>query len=189
MKSSAWSSRSIWVSSAVASTALALAPAAAAHVGLSPARVAPGSEAQLVFAVPDEESVPITRVAIGLPPDFKAGAAEAKPGWTVHPGARTVMWDGNAIKPGRYVRFGLYVEAPTTEERAVFSVLVSLGNGKTLTYHPALDVQPAASIHDRGARTLATAALIVATLATVLGLAAGFLGLWLWLRPRPPDTA
>lgn len=188
MKSNAWSSRGIWACSA-GLAALVLAPAAAAaNVTVAPRRIAPGSEALLVFSVADEESVPITRVAVGLPPDFKRSEVETKPGWKVVPSPRTVLWEGSTIRPGRYGQFGLYVQAPKTEERAIFSVLVSLGNGKTLTYHPAIEVQRVSATRDHVSRVLATAALVVAIVAALVALAGGFVAFWLWLRPRPPDA-
>ncbi|HEY6054956.1 MAG TPA: hypothetical protein VIU86_13555, partial [Gaiellaceae bacterium] len=81
----------------------------------------------------------------------------------------------------------IHVRAPTTTERAVFAVLVSLANGRTVTYQPTVDVARAEAPRDEGARTLAEAALILAAVAVLLALGGGFLALWLWLRPRPPD--
>ena len=187
MKCSGWSSRGIWACSAALLGALAVAPAAGAHVTMSPARIDPGSEARLVFTVPDEEKVPITRVAIGLPPDFRLGQAEVAQGWSIETSPRTVSWSGSEIAPGRLVQFALTVDAPKTTERAVFQALVSLKDGQTLTYKPSLMVETAPQPHDAGARTLATAALIVGGVGVAFGLAGSFLALWLWLRPRPPD--
>ena len=199
MKSSGWSSpdtsvsdraasRGIWACSAGVVAALALAPVAAAHVIVSPGRIAPGAEAQLFFSVADEEKVAITRVAIGVPPDFTIGSGELAAGWAVHRNSKTVMWDGNRLAPGEFANFGVYVEAPPREERAVFNVLVSLSDGTTLTYHPAVEVMRPGPTRDGTGRTLATAALAVGAAGLLLGLGAGFLALWLWLRPRPPDA-
>ena len=78
--------------------------------------------------------------------------------------------------------------APDVREKAVFPVLVSLANGQTVTYNPSLLVEPAAAPRDEGARTLATAALIVGGAGLLVALGGGFLAFWLWLRPRPPDV-
>ncbi|MGZ4389284.1 MAG: DUF1775 domain-containing protein [Gaiellaceae bacterium] len=188
MKSSAWSSRSISVCSGLAVAALVLAPAASAHVVVSPERIDPGSDARIVFSVPNEESNAITRVAIGLPPDFELGESEVKAGWQTMTNARTVGWEGGRIMPGQFAEFVIHVRAPETTEHAVFSVLVSLTNGRTVTYQPTVDVAKAPAPRDEGARTLAEAALILAAVAVLLGLGGGFLALWLWLRPRPPDA-
>lgn len=187
MKSSGWSSRSISVCSGLAAAALVLAPAAAAHVVVSPERIDPGSDARVVFSVPNDEAKAITRVAIGLPPDFDLGESEVKGGWRTMTNARTVGWEGGRIMPGQFAEFVVHVRAPETTERAVFTVLVSLANGRTVTYQPTVDVAKAPAPRDEGARTLAEAALIIAAVAVLLALGGGFLALWLWLRPRPPD--
>lgn len=187
MKCSGWSSRSISVCSGLAVAALVLAPAAAAHVVVTPERIDPGSDARLVFSVPDDESAAITRVAIGLPPDFELGESEVKGGWKTMTNARTVAWESGRIMPGQFAEFVLHVRTPATTERAVFPVLVSLANGRTVTYQPTVDVAKAQAPRDEGARTLAEVALILAAVAVLLALGGGFLALWLWLRPRPPD--
>jgi len=184
MRSSGWSSRATWGCSAVAGAALALAPAAAAEPSVTPARVVPGSAARLVFTVPNEQRVSIRRVAIGLPPDFALAQAETKGGWQTERRERTVAWEGKSIMPGQLATFTLRVRAPNVEEQAVFPVLASLANGRTLTYRVWLTVARPPAPRDEGARTLATAALIVAAVAVLLALGSGLLALWLWLRPR-----
>jgi hypothetical protein len=161
-----------------------LAPVAAAGPEVSPTRVDPGTTPRLVFIVPNEEKVAIDRIAIGLPPDFRLLQAEVKGGWHTEVRERTVSWDGRSIMPNQLVTFTLQVEAPNIEERALFPVLVSLGNGRTLTHQVSLTVGPPAAPRDESARTLATAALIVAAVAVALALGGGLLAFWLWLRPR-----
>ena len=186
MKCSGWSSRGIWASSVLA--ALALAPAAAADlVQVTPSRVDPGADVRLVFSVPNTGAVAITRVAIGLPPDVQLGEAETRGGWTTEARQRTVAWEGSRIAPGQFADFALLLHVPPTEERAVFSVLASQANGQTMSYQTSLTVASAPATRDHAARTLATAALIVASIAALLALGGSFLALWLWLRPRPPD--
>ena len=187
MRSSVWSSRVISGCSAAA-VALALAPAAGAHVTMRPVRIDPGSDARVVFSVPNETKATITQVAIGLPPDFRLGEAEVKPGWKTEMSSRTVTWKGHDIKPDQFAEFTLHVQAPDVEEKAVFPVLVSLANGQTVTYQPSLLVEPAPAPRDEGARTLATAALIVGGAGLLVAIGGGFLAFWLWLRPRPPDV-
>jgi hypothetical protein len=152
---------------------------------VTPLRVAPGSSPRLVFTVPNEETVAIERIAIGLPPDFTIAQAELKGGWKTDAGQRTVTWEGKRIMPGQLATFTLRVQAPDLEERAVFPVLASYANGRTLTYQVSLRVEPPPGPRDEGARTLATAALIVAAVAVLLALGGGLLAFWLWLRPRP----
>jgi uncharacterized protein YcnI len=154
---------------------------------VTPQRVDPGTDVRLVFSVPNTSAVAITRVAIGLPPDFQLEEAETQGGWTTEARQRTVAWEGSRIVQGQFADFGLLVRVPSTEERAVFSVLASQANGQTITYQTSLTVASEPAPRDHGARTLATAALIVASIAALLALGGSFLALWLWLRPRPPD--
>jgi hypothetical protein len=184
MRSSGWSSRGIWGCSAAALAALALVHSASAEPSVTPSRIAPGSSPRLVFTVPNEKNVAIRRVAIGLPPDFSLAQAELKGGWKTDVLGRTVTWEGKSIMPHQLATFILRVHAPGVEERAVFPVLASYANGRTLTSQVWLRVEPAPPPRDEGARTLATAALIVAAVAVLLALGGGLLALWLWLRPR-----
>ncbi|HET7045211.1 MAG TPA: hypothetical protein VFI37_10215 [Gaiellaceae bacterium] len=164
---------------------MTFAGAAAAEPSVTPTRVEPGSLPRLVFTVPNEKHVAIRRVAIGLPPDFSLAQAELKGGWKTDTRQRTVAWEGKSIMPGQLATFTLRVRAPNVEERAVFPVLAGYADGRTLTYQVSLRVEPAPPPRDEGARTLATAALIVAAVAVLLALGAGLLALWLWFRPRP----
>jgi uncharacterized protein YcnI len=184
MRSSAWSSRGISVCSALAA-ALALVPAAAGEVTISPGRVDPGQKARLVFSVANESTSAIETVAIGLPVDFQLDEAEVKGGWKTHLRKRTVTWEGYGIAPGQLATFTLNVSAPRVEERAMFSVLASLADGRTVTYESAINVVGAAPIVDTSARKIALAALIVASVGALVAIAGGLLALWLWLRPRP----
>ncbi len=136
--------------------------------------------------MPNEAKVAIRRVAIGFPPDFTLDQAEMKGGWKTEVRERTVAWEGNSILPAQLATFTLQVKAPRVQEHALFPVLLSLADGRTLTYQVLLTVGPAPSPRDSGARTLATAALIVASVAVVLALAGALLALWLWLRRPEP---
>ena len=64
-------------------------------------------------------------------------------------------------------------------------MLVGDQSGKSMTYRIPLSVRAHAT-NDVGARTLGKAALIVAIGAAALALGAGFLALYVWLRPPPP---
>jgi uncharacterized protein YcnI len=183
MKCSGWSSLGISVCSGIAG-ALLLAVPAAAGVQVSPRRIDPGSTARLVFWVSNESKSPITAVAIGLPSDFQLGEAESKGSWQTKLRTRTATWEGHRIAPGQFAFFTLTVKAPTTRERAMFSILASKVSGATDTYHATVSVVRAQPTRDEDARLTATIALIVAGVATLLALAGGILSLWLLLRPR-----
>jgi uncharacterized protein YcnI len=178
MRSSAWSSLSISVCSA-----LVLAAPAAAHLSIDPAKVVKGQAVDLVFSVPNEDdAIGIDHVTLGIPQDFQLDDVEAKPGWTQSRTGQAVTWSGGLIPKGTFARFAIRGTAPAKVEMVLFNVLVGDRTGKSITYRVGLDVAGSAA-QDSGARTLGKAALGVAILAAALGLAALFVGLYLWLRP------
>jgi len=182
MKFKGWSSRSIWVSSA-AIAALVLAPAAAAHLSIDPSTVKVGQLVDLTFNVPNEDDAyAVNHVTLGIPADFQLDDAEAKPGWSQSRTQQAITWWGGKIPKGQFATFGIRGTAPVQPETVLFNVLVGDRTGKSITYHVPLDVASHGP-QDSGARTLGKAALIVAIVAGILALGAGFLGLYLWLRP------
>jgi uncharacterized protein YcnI len=187
MRCSGWSSRATWVCSGVAATAaLALAVPAGAHVSISPKTVAAGAEVDLVFGVPNEEDAAgIVRVTIGIPADFELDDAEAKEGWTQSRTGQAITWAGGRIPQRQFARFAIRGTAPAVSETVLFNVLVGSRGGETTTYRIPIEVKKGAT-NDVGARTLGKAALIVAVAAAALALGAGFLALYVWLRPPPP---
>jgi uncharacterized protein YcnI len=143
-------------------------------------------EVDLVFSVPNEDNaMGIDHVTFGIPQDFLLDDVEAKPGWTQSRTGQAVTWSGGLIPKGTFARFSIRGTAPNKVETVLFNVLVGDRTGKSITYRVGLDVT-LASTQDKGARTLGKAALGVAILAALLGLAALFVGLYLWLRPPPP---
>jgi Domain of unkown function (DUF1775) len=183
MRFSAWSSLGISVSSIAA---LALAPAAGADVSIVPNSVEKGMQVDLTFAVAnDVYPHQVVSVTIGSPPDFELADAEAKPGWTQTHTGQSITWSGGRVPKGQYAKFGIRGTAPPRAERVLFNVLIGSARGLTTTYRVALDVESHPE-RDAGARTLGKAGLIVAIGAAVLALGAGFLALYVWLRPPPP---
>jgi hypothetical protein len=185
MRCSGWSSLGIWACSGAAA-ALALAASAGAHVSISPKAVTVGSEVDLLFSVPNEaDAAGVVRVTIGIPPDFELDDAEAKEGWTQSRTGQAITWAGGRIPQHQFARFAIRGTAPTRSETVLFNVLVGSRGGETTTYRIPIEVKKGAA-DDVGARTLGKAALIVAAAAAALALAAGFLALYVWLRPPPP---
>jgi uncharacterized protein YcnI len=182
MKCSGWSSRGISACSAVFAALLLAAPAAA-HLSIVPATVVKGHLVDLVFSVPNVgDRYGINHVTLGVPQDFQLADAEAKSGWSQSRTGQAVTWSGGMIPKGTYARFGVRGTAPWRAETVLFNVLVGDRTGKSTTYRVALGVT-AHGPQDAGARSLAKAALIVAIAAAAIALAAGFIGLYLWLRP------
>jgi uncharacterized protein YcnI len=184
MKYSGWSSRGTSACSA-AFAALLLAAPAGAHLSIVPANIVKGQLVDLVFSVPNEgDAYGVDHVTLGVPQDFQLDDAEAKPGWSQSRTGQAVTWSGGNIPKGTYARFGIRGTAPSRPETVLFNVLVGDRTGKSITYRVALGVT-AHGPQDTGARSLAKAALIVAIAAAAIALAAGFIGLYIWLRPPP----
>jgi uncharacterized protein YcnI len=184
MRCSGWSSRAIWVSSA-AVAALVLAATAGAHLSIDPPQVVRGQLADLVFSVPNaDDAYGIDHVTLGIPQDFELDDAEAKPGWSQSRTGQAVTWSGGNIPKRTFARFAIRGTAPPRAETDLFNVLVGDRTGQSITYHVPLEVTAHAP-EDAGARSLAKAALLVAIAAAGIALAAGFIALYLWLRPPP----
>jgi uncharacterized protein YcnI len=182
MKCKGWSSLAISVSS-TASVALLLATSAGAHLSIVPPSVVKGQLVDLVFSVPNEDDrYGLNHVTLGIPQAFDLDDAEAKSGWSQSRTGQAVTWSGGNIPKGTYARFGIRGTAPNRPETVLFNVLVGDRTGKSITYRVALSVE-AHPPHDAGARQLAKAALIAAIAAAGIALAAGFIALYVWLRP------
>ena len=185
MRCSGWSSHAISASSA-AFAALLLAAPAGAHLSIDPPKVQQGQLVDLIFSVPNVgDSYGVDHVTLGIPQDFQLDDAEAKPGWSQSRTGQAVTWSGGNIPKGTFARFGIRGTAPARAETVLFNVLVGDRTGKSITYRVPLDVTAHAP-RDAGARSLAKAALIIAIAAAGIALAAGFVALYLWLRPPPP---
>jgi uncharacterized protein YcnI len=183
MRFSAWSLRAISVCSV---GFFALAAPAYAHLSLDPNRVEKRALVDLTFSVPNEDDpLGVDHVTLGIPTDFDLDDAEAKPGWSQSRTGQAVTWSGGDIPKGQYGTFSIRGTAPNKVETVLFNVLVGDRTGKSITYRVGLDVA-AGGTHDTGARSLGKAALLVAIVAAALGLAALFVGLYVWLRPPPP---
>ncbi|MGI8422386.1 MAG: DUF1775 domain-containing protein [Gaiellaceae bacterium] len=157
-------------------------PAAAAHVEVSPDRIAPGSSAQLTFSVPNERTdAPIVGLELTLPAGLVADELGAKPGWKATRVGRSVSWRGGRILSGEFATFSLVATAPQRRTSLVFAARELFAGAPAATYAPTLTVGPDPRVRDGGARTLGAVALGLAALAAALALAAAFGVLALWL--------
>ncbi len=166
-----------------------LAPAATAHVSVTPTTVGLGEDVVLTFAIPNEseDRADVPRVVVAVPPAFKLDDPGARPGWTatVAGNGTTISWRGGSVPPGQFETFSIRGTAPKQPVRLIFTVLVAHTTGPTDTYRTAVEVMAPPSTRDDDARTLAGAALAVAIAAAAIAVGGGFLALWLWLRPPP----
>jgi len=164
---------------------LALATAAAAHLSIDPNKAQRGALVDLTFSVPNEDDAyGVDHVTLGIPPEFALDDGETKTGWSQSRTGQAITWSGGRIPKGEYATFSIRGTAPSRVETVLFNVLVGDRAGKSITYRVGLDVVAHGS-EDPGARTLGKAALIVAIIAAALALSAGFVGLYVWLRPPP----
>ncbi len=127
------------------------APAALAHVSITPSTAEPGSATELTFRVPNEEAkAATTRLTLQIPTDHPIAQLLAKPvpGWTVsvrttrldqplvtddgtfHSVVSQVTWSGGRIEPGQYQDFALSADPlPDEPTTLVFKALQGYSNG------------------------------------------------------------
>jgi uncharacterized protein YcnI len=139
--------------------ALALAPAAAAHVTLQPPEAPAGGFTRLDVRVPTErDNASTTKVVVQMPPGFLSVSTEPVPGWdaqltmrqldepveqfgeqvTEEVGRVTFTADGeaSAIKPGQFQDFGLSLAVPEGRPGSMltFKALQTYSNGEVVRW-------------------------------------------------------
>ncbi len=136
-----------------AAAALALAPAAFAHVTIQPDEAPAGGFVRLDVRVPNEqEKADTVRVDLQLPPGFVEASYEPVAGWTVQVKTRKlaepvqtddgpvseevgeIVWtaqrDESGIAPGQFVDFPLSVQIPgKAGDTLTFKALQTYSNG------------------------------------------------------------
>ena len=139
--------------------ALALAPAAAAHVTVHPPEAPAGGFTRLDVRVPNErDNASTTKVVVQMPPGFLSVSTEPVPGWdaeltmrqldepveqfgeqvTEEVGRITFTADGeaSAIKPGQFQDFGLSLAVPERRPSSMltFKALQTYSNGEVVRW-------------------------------------------------------
>jgi uncharacterized protein YcnI len=139
--------------------ALALAPAAAAHVTLQPPEAPAGGFTRLDVRVPTErDNASTTKVVVQMPPGFLSVSTEPVPGWdaqltmrqldepveqfgeqvTEEVGRVTFTADGeaSAIQPGQFRDFGLSLAVPEGRPGSMltFKALQTYSNGEVVRW-------------------------------------------------------
>jgi len=143
-----------------AAVVLALPAAAGAHVTVTPDRVSPGSETELVVRVPDErDDASTVKVALQLPHGFVGAQFSQQPGWRVKvlkarlakpvqtddgpiaEEVRQIVWtatggqDGTgAIPPGAFKDFPISVLIPDRAGTLTFKALQTYSNGEVVRW-------------------------------------------------------
>lgn len=139
---------------AVLAAALALAPAAAAHVTVHPNSLPAGSFTVVDVTVPNErQNAATTRVELKLPPGVFFLSTQPVAGWKaqvvyrklarptqVHGSEITqeadrVIWSGGRIEPGQFQRFPLSIRVPDRAgSLATFKALQTYSSGEIVRW-------------------------------------------------------
>jgi uncharacterized protein len=143
---------------AIAGAALALAPAATAHITLNPKQAAAGSWSELLVRVPNErDSANTIKVDLKLPDGFLFASYAPVPGWKVQVVKRKlaapmqtedgpvsevvseVIWSGDGvtgkIAPGQFMDFPLSVQVPgNAGDTLVFPALQTYDSGEIVRW-------------------------------------------------------
>jgi len=152
--------------------ALALPASAAAHVELSPDRVAAGAFTLFTVLSPNESVQPLTGLQLTIPRGMLIDAVADTPGFTTKvvedPQHRIagLSWQGGSIAAGRLALFH-FSGTPRAEGALELTGIQRFADGSTKLWHsPVVDVADADSGSSRDALTLglAIAALVLALL-------------------------
>jgi uncharacterized protein YcnI len=143
---------------AAAVMALALAPAAAAHVTVQPEQAPAGGFTRLDVRVPTErDNASTTKVEVQFPPGFLSVSTEPVPGWNAEITMRkldkpveqfgervteevdrlilTANGEANAIGPGEFQDFGLSVGVPDKPNATLrFPAVQTYSNGEVVRW-------------------------------------------------------
>ncbi len=150
------------ISAAAVATALALAPAASAHVTVSPPSVPADGYAKLDFRVPHGcEASPTTKVTIQIPDGINSVTPQVVPGWTInkemapldppvddgHGGQLTervasVSWTGGPLASDQLEEFGLSLRTPNQEGPLEFPTVQNCPDGVERWIEPTVDGEP-----------------------------------------------
>jgi uncharacterized protein YcnI len=132
--------------------ALAVVPAASAHVTMNPAEWEEGGFARFALRVPNEsDTASTTKIVVQFPEDVISARFEPVPGWkrTItmaqldEPIAQeegdpiterldTVTWEGGEIKPGEFMEFGISLRVPedAAGEKLWFPAIQTYSDGE-----------------------------------------------------------
>ena len=113
--------------------ALALVPAAAAHVESSPERVPANGVSRITLSAEGEESVPAVKLTVQMPSGVADVVAHHTPGWKQSVNGRIVTWSGGTISDGAEGKFSFTAHMPDSPGRVlVFPSLVTYQDGKVV---------------------------------------------------------
>ncbi|MGH3034153.1 MAG: YcnI family protein [Gaiellaceae bacterium] len=146
--------------------AVALPPAAAAHVTLNPREWEAGGFARFAVRVPNERpDADTTEVTVQFPENVITASFQPVPGWTrtvematldqpveifgeqVTERIASVTWTGGTIAPGEFQEFGISFQVPETPgEELVFPSLQTYSSGEVVRWIGSEDADTPAPI-------------------------------------------
>jgi uncharacterized protein YcnI len=158
--------------------ALALVPAASAHVTVRPAFLEDGETATLSFDTPNEREEHATvALSVSAPAGLRFVSAEAPSGWRVSVGAGTVTWSGGRLEGDAVASFPVRVRARTRAGGYAFSAEQRYDDGATVRWRASITVLPAsgaAAPNEHPGRAIAAGVAGLVVIAATL-LALGYL--------------
>jgi periplasmic copper chaperone A len=135
--------------------ALALTPAATAHVTLNPEEWEAGGFARFAVRVPNErDNATATKVTVQFPESVVSASFMPAPGWTrtvqmaplaepieeegeepITERIASVTWSGGSIRPGEFMEFGVSFQVPETPgEELLFPALQTYSSGEVVRW-------------------------------------------------------
>jgi uncharacterized protein YcnI len=113
--------------------ALAVVPAALAHVEPSPEKVPANSVSKITLSAEGEESVPAIKLTVRMPAGVTDVVAHPTKGWRQSVNGRVVTWSGGTIPNGAVGKFAFSAKMPDSPGRVlVFPALVTYQDGKVV---------------------------------------------------------
>jgi uncharacterized protein YcnI len=113
--------------------ALAVVPAALAHVEPSPEKVPANSVSKITLSAEGEESVPAIKLTVRMPAGVTDVVAHPTKGWKQSVNGRVVTWSGGTIPNGAVGKFAFSAKMPDSPGRVlVFPALVIYQDGKVV---------------------------------------------------------
>ena len=186
------------VVAALAGAAGALLPAVAqAHVTVWPRSAARGAFERYVVRVPNEKSVPTTRVEIHFPAEVRISSFLEVAGWqlqvlTDSAGKITgAVWTGS-LPPKRFIEFPFIGVNPKEGDRVVFPALQTYEGGEVVQWTgPEGSKTPASvtTLTERPAGARASGASSTTLYVALAALVLALVSLGLTLRPPPTSPA
>ena len=112
---------------------------AAAHIQVTPARVAPDDAVMFTVLVPGESDAETTKVSLQVPKGVLPFSYESTPGWTrtlengPDGATRVVRWTGRAAKDG-FVRFAFLASTPADDGEIIWKAVQTYSDGKSVAW-------------------------------------------------------